>query len=268
MRWVTVMAIPLLTCMWACGGRGGDGSGGGGGGRGDGNDEAGRIEGGRGVGGEASATRKAPLRQLTAEEEAAGWKLLSDGTLDAWRGYRRDDAPGGWSVIGGSIAFTPGVDGGTLITTEQFADFELALEWKVAEGGNSGVFYRATEAERAPYWTGPELQVLDNEGHPDGRTPETSAGSNYALHAPARDVTRPVGEWNQVRIVVRGARVEHWMNGVRIVEYELWTDEWRAAVAATKFAEWPGYGMAEAGHIGLQDHGDPVWFRNIRIREF
>lgn len=262
MRWMTAMAIPLLACMGACGGRGG----GGGAGEGDG---AGRMEGGGiPVGGDTRTSQEAPLNQLTAEEEAAGWKLLFDGTLDAWRGYRHQDAPGGWSAVGGSLALTPGADGGTLITREQFADFELALEWKVAEGGNSGVFYRATEAERAPYWTGPELQVLDNEGHPDGWTPETSAGANYALHAPAEDVTRPAGEWNQVRIVVRGARVEHWMNGVRIVEYELWTDEWRAAVAATKFAEWPGYGMAEAGHIGLQDHGDPVWFRNIRIREF
>ena len=259
MRRVTAMAIPLLICTGACGGRGGEGRGGAGG-VGDG--------GGIPVAGETRASQEAPVNRLTAEEKAAGWKLLSDGTLDAWRGYRREDAPGGWSVAGGSLAFTPGVDGGTLITREQFADFELALEWKVAEGGNSGVFYRATEAERAPYWTGPELQVLDNEGHPDGRTPETSAGANYALHAPAEDVTRTAGEWNQVRIVVRGARVEHWMNGVRIVKYELWTDEWRVAVAATKFAEWPGYGMAEAGHIGLQDHGDPVWFRNIRIREF
>lgn len=262
MRWVTAMAVPLMTCMWACGGRGSgggvDGEGGGGG-----------IEhgGDTGPAGETGA-REAPVNQLTAEEKAAGWRLLLDGTPDAWRGYRRDDVPGGWSVVGGTLALTPGADGGTLITREQFADFELALEWKVAEGGNSGVFYRATEAERAPYWTGPELQVLDNAGHPDGRTPETTAGANYGLHAPVRDVTRPAGEWNHVRIVVRGASVEHWMNGVRIVVYELWTDEWRAAVAATKFAEWPGYGMAAAGHVGLQDHGDPVWFRNIRIREF
>ena len=218
--------------------------------------------------GEAEARQEAAVNRLTAKEEEAGWRLLFDGTLDSWRGYRREDAPGGWSAAGGSLALTPGADGGTLITRERFADFELALEWKVAKGGNSGVFYRATEAERAPYWTGPELQVLDNAGHPDGRTPETSAGANYGLHAPVEDVARPAGEWNEVRIVVRGARVEHWMNGVRIVRYELWTDEWRAAVAATKFAEWPGYGMAEEGHIGLQDHGDPVWYRNIKIREF
>ena len=216
----------------------------------------------------SAVAQEPPPNQLTAEEAAAGWRLLFDGTLDGWRGYRREDVPGGWSVQDGALTFTPGAGDGTLITVEQFADFELSLDWKLEEGGNSGVLYRATEAERAPYWTGPELQILDNAGHPDGRAPETSAGSNYALHAPSEDVTRPVGEWNQVRIVVRGARVEHWMNGVGIVEYDLWTDEWRGMVAKTKFAEWPGYGMAPAGHIGLQDHGDAVWYRNIRILVF
>ncbi len=218
------------------------------------------------VQGTANAMQEAPVNRLTAEEEAAGWRLLFDGTLDGWRGYRRADAPAGWSVEDGILAFTPGAGDGDLMTREQFGDFELELEWKIAEGGNSGIFYRATEAERAPYWTGPEFQILHNAGHPDGRTPATSAGSNYALHAPVEDVTRPVGEWNRVRIVLDGARVEHWMNGVRIVEYELWTDEWRELVASTKFVDWPAYGMARAGHIGLQDHGDPVWFRNIRIR--
>ena len=209
-----------------------------------------------------------PANQLTAEEQAAGWKLLFDGTLEGWRGYRRDGVPGGWSAREGALAFTPGGGGGTLITSDQYADFELAFEWKIGEGGNSGVLFRATEDEVAPYWTGPEFQVLDNSGHRDGATPETSAGSNYALHAPTEDVTRPIGEWNRVRIIVRGPDVEHWMNGVRIVAYELWANDWRAMVERTKFAEWPRYGMAPAGHIGLQDHGDPVWYRNIKIRTF
>lgn len=213
----------------------------------------------------ASAQEPAPNR-LTPEEEAAGWKLLFDGTLDGWKGYRRDDVPGGWTVEGDALAFTPGVEAGNLMTVDQYADFELVFEWRVLEAGNSGVFYRATEAERAPYWTGPEYQILDNDRHADGANPETSAGSNYALHAPAADVTRPVGEWNRARIVVNGAHVEHWLNEVRLLEYELWSDEWREIVADTKFADWPGYGMARAGHIGLQDHGDPVWYRNIKIR--
>jgi len=140
------------------------------------------------------ADQEPPVNQLTVEEEAAGWKLLFDGTLDGWRGYRRDDVPGGWSVQDGVLTFTPGGGDGDLMTADRFADFELSLEWKVAEGGNSGIFYRATEAERAPYWTGPEYQILDNGGHADGANPETSAGSNYALHAPIDDVTHPVGE--------------------------------------------------------------------------
>lgn len=110
------------------------------------------------------------------------------------------------------------------------------------------------------------MQVLDNAGHQDGQSPLTSAGSNYGLHAPVADVTSPVGSWNQVRIVVDGPHVEYWLNEQRVVEYELWSDEWKALVADTKFAEWPRYGMNRRGHIALQDHSDPVWYRNIKIR--
>ncbi len=213
-----------------------------------------------------AAAQQTPPNQLTAQEQAEGWALLFDGTLDGWRGYQRDDPPGAWSVQDGALAFTPGGDGGDLMTTEQYGDFELSFEWRILEGGNSGVFYRATEAERAPYWTGPEYQILDNAGHADGAQPETSAGANYALHGPASDVTLPLGEWNRARIVVNGPRVEHWLNGVKLLEYELWSDDWRETVSRTKFADWPGYGLARTGHIGLQDHGDPVWYRNIKIR--
>lgn len=214
--------------------------------------------------------------RLTPDEEAAGWRLLFDGaTLSGWRGYRMDGVPRGWSATEGALAFAPPERddaqrqtlAADLITVDTFDDFELSLEWKVGPSGNSGVFYRLTEAERAPYWTGPEMQVLDNAGHADGRTPKTSAGANYGLHAPAEDVARPAGEWNRARIVVRGSRVEHWLNGSRIVSYELGSESWRGLVAASKFGEWPGYGMARSGHVGLQDHGDPVWFRNVKIRE-
>jgi hypothetical protein len=109
------------------------------------------------------------------------------------------------------------------------------------------------------------MQVLDNAGHPDGRSPLTSAGSNYALHAPSVDATRPVGEWNEARIVRRGNRIEQWLNGTRVVEYEIGTPEWRALVDGSKFVQWPDYGVHGEGHLGLQDHGNPVWFRNLRI---
>ncbi|MDE2806757.1 MAG: DUF1080 domain-containing protein [Gemmatimonadota bacterium] len=251
----TILMAPWMAAFPACAGDGSGDSG-----------EAGAAVSAATEQGMSDAVQEAPPNRLTAEEAAAGWTLLFDGTLAGWRGYRRADTPAGWSIEDGILTFTPGVGDGDLMTREQFGDFELALEWRIAEGGNSGIFYRATEAERAPYWTGPEFQILHNEGHPDGRTPETSAGSNYALHAPIEDVTRRVGEWNRVRIVLDGARVEHWMNDVKVVEYELWTDEWRDLVASTKFVDWPAYGMAHTGHIGLQDHGDPVWFRNVKIR--
>ena len=213
----------------------------------------------------AQAQETAPNR-LTEAEVAEGWTLLFDGTLEGWRGYRRDDVPGGWSVQDASLAFSPGVEAGSLVTEAQYGDFDLVFEWRVLEAGNSGVFYRGTEEEVAIYWTAPEYQILDNGGHRDGANPETSAGANYGLHAPARDMTRPVGEWNEGRIVARGARIEHWMNGVLLLSYELWGDDWRQAVARTKFADWPRYGMARRGHVGLQDHGDPVWYRNLKIR--
>jgi hypothetical protein len=156
---------------------------------------------------------------------------------------------------------------GDIITRKQFSDFELELEWKVGPRGNSGVFYRATEGTRRIYENSPEMQILDNTGHADGRNSLTSAGANYGLNAPPSDVTRPVGEWNTARVVARGARVEHWLNGVKVAEYEMWSDPWKALVAASKFAQWPAYGWADRGYIGLQDHGDVVQFRGLRIRE-
>ena len=201
-------------------------------------------------------------------EGAGGWVTLFDGaTTKGWRGFGARAVPAGWSVADGALAFTPGVGGGDIVTEEQFDDFELELEWRISEGGNSGIFFRVEEGGHDAVWrTGPEMQVLDNARHRDGRSPLTSAGSNYALHAPARDVTRPVGEWNRVRLVVRGAHVEHWLNGEKLFEYELWSPEWEALVADSKFASMPGYGRSRRGHLALQDHGDRVWYRGIRVR--
>ncbi len=204
---------------------------------------------------------------LTEEERALGFELLFDGeSLGHWRGFKRADLPAGWTVDDGIIHFTPGVEGGDIITREPFDDFDLRLEWKISEGGNSGIFFRVTEEAERTYHSGPEMQILDDSRHVDGGDPKTSSGANYALHAPSEDVVRPVGQWNEARIVAEGSRVEHWLNGVKIVEYELGSDEWEALVAGSKFAEWPPYGRQRSGHIGLQDHGDHVWFRKIRIR--
>ena len=215
----------------------------------------------------AAAENQAAAYRLSVEEAAEGFELLFDGeSLDAWRGFQMDDVPGGWSAIDGALAFTPGVGGGTLITRDTYTDFDLRLEWKVGPAGNSGIFFGISESTESAFQSGPELQVLDNAGHYDGSNPLTSAGSNYGLHPPPEDVTRPVGEWNEVRIVRHGNQVVHWLNGARIVEYEIGSDEWEALVAGSKFVQWPDYGRHHEGHLGLQDHGDPVWYRNLRVR--
>lgn len=216
----------------------------------------------------AAPPPRPPQNVLTDEQKAAGWRLLFDGqTTRGWRGFRRETMPDGWQVIDGCLVRVG--PGGDIITEEQFESFELELEWRISAGGNSGIFYHVSEAPQHRYvWqTGPEFQILDNREHADGRASATSAGANYALHAPPRDVTEPVGLFNHARIVVRGPHVEHWLNGEKIVEYELGGEDWERRVAASKFAAMPDYGRAGRGHIALQDHGDRVWFRNIRIRE-
>lgn len=202
---------------------------------------------------------------LTAEERAAGWRLLFDGrTTSGWRGYKKTEMPSGWQVVDGALTRT--AQAGDIVTTEQFGSFELAFEWKVAPKGNSGVMFHVTEDRDYPWQSGPEYQILDNAGHPDGAKPETSTASDYAIHAPAKDVSRPAGSWNQSRIVVNGNRVEHWLNGERVVEYELGSPEWTERVKKSKFAKYPNWALAGRGHIALQDHGDLVAYRNIKIR--
>lgn len=200
-----------------------------------------------------------------ASAPAGSWRPLFDGrTTAGWRGYQRADVPAGWQVVDGAL--TRVAEAGDLVTVEQFADFELELEWKIAPGGNSGVMFRVTEDHEYPWETGPEFQILDDAAHRDGLDPRTSAGANYAMHAPSVDATRPAGEWNSARLVVRGAAVEHWLNGRKVVAYELWSPDWEARVQACKWKDRPDYGRRRSGHVALQDHGDAVAYRNLRIR--
>jgi hypothetical protein len=202
---------------------------------------------------------------LTSEERAGGWRSLFDGaTTTGWRGFKRSDVPAGWRVVDGAL--TRVGSGGDLITTDQFGNFELSLEWKVQPRGNSGVFYRVTEEGDETYHTGPEMQVLDDAGHPDGKSRLTSAGASYGLYPAPAGIVRPAGEWNQARVVAHGAHIEHWLNGTKVVEYELWSPDWEKRVRESKFNEWPKYGRAQRGHIAIQDHGDTVAFRNIKIK--
>ena len=200
-------------------------------------------------------------------ESEAGWKLLFDGeTLQGWRGYDSKELPVGWSVEEGLLHFSNGR--GDLVTNEEFSDFELSLEWRVSGGGNSGIFYLAALGYEQIYMSAPEMQVLDDAAHQDGGDALTSAGAAYGLYPAPRGVVRPAGEWNAARIRVENEHVEHWLNGQKIVDYVIGSPDWQERVSNSKFSDWPGYGKARSGHIGLQDHGDEVWFRDIKIRVF
>jgi len=202
---------------------------------------------------------------LSAAEKDAGWRLLFDGqTTKGWRGYAVDSMPDGWQVVDGAL--TRVARAGDIITKEKFRDFELVVDWKVLPGGNSGIFYRAALGSEAIYWSAPEYQVLDDARHNDGKSLLTSAGSVYGLYPAIPGVAKPAGEWNTARIIVRGNHVEHWLNGKQFAAYELGSDEWKAKVKDSKFAQWPEYGKASEGYIGLQDHSDRVAFRNIKLR--
>ena len=222
---------------------------------------------------------------LTPAERADGWRLLFDGTsLRGWRGLGRDGVPAAhWTVEDGAIkkiasgqvavqADGQPVAGGDLMTEATFGDFELAFEWKVSPAGNSGIKYNVSErlstAIAPPNAAkGFEYQVLDDDRHPDGELPSHRAGALYDLVPPdSGKRLRPVGEWNASRIVVRGAHGEHWLNGVRVVSYDLGTPAMTAALAASKYRDWAWFGERRRTPIVLQDHGDAVWFRALKIR--
>ena len=206
------------------------------------------------------------MNTLTAAEKAAGWRLLFDGTTTAgWRGYKQSAVPTGWSVVDGTLTKTG--PAGDIITREKYRDFELEVDWKISTGGNSGIFYRGTEEYDHIYWSAPEFQLLDDAHAPDGKSRLTSAGADYALYPSPAGIVKPAGEWNHTRIVVRGRHVEHWLNGKKLLSYELESPDWARRVKGSKFAAWPNYGKASDGYIGIQgDHPGTLTLRNIKIR--
>lgn len=217
---------------------------------------------------ELASQAKPTLNAVSTAEAALGWRPLFEGrTFAGLRNWRK--GPGtpveGWSIEPDGTLLRSG-PGGDLATEQDFRSFELRYEWKVEPGGNSGVMFRATEDREYPWLTGPEMQILDDERHVDGASLLTSAGANYALHAPPGPVARPAGEWNTARLLVDGNRVVQWLNGVKTAEYELGSDDWKKRVAESKFVRMPDYGTRERGKIVLQDHGDRVWFRNVVVR--
>jgi hypothetical protein len=223
--------------------------------------------------GAAQTMRAEEPNTLTADEKNAGWQLLFDGrTTAGWRGYRSDQMPASWRVENGSLLSRrgKGESAGDIVTTNTYDDFELSLQWKMTPGGNSGVVYRASEDRDNVWESGPEYQILDNSGHLDGLNPLASAGACYAVFAPVKNVTRPLGEWNDARIVARGRHVEHWLNGEKLLEYEVDSENWRAHVKTSKFyltAYGKGnWGRALKGHLALQDYGGAIEFRSIKLR--
>lgn len=212
------------------------------------------------------STSTAAPNTLTAAEQADGWKLLFDGkSLDAWRGYKRADVPEGWRIADGVLTKTTPVE--DIVSKEEFGDFDLQIEWKIGVAGNSGIFYRGTEEFDKIYWTAPEYQLLDDIKAADNKTRLTCAGAAYGLYPSPEGHLRPVGEWNSTRIVAKGAHVEHWLNGFKLLEYEEWSPDWESKVKASKFAAWPKYGRMKSGHLAMQgDHSGTLSFRNIKIR--
>ncbi len=208
-----------------------------------------------------SAMATEPNR-LTEKEQAAGWTLLFDGkTTDGWRNFKRDSIGDGWQVVNGTLARVA-KKAGDIVTDKQYAVFELVLEYKISKGGNSGLMYHVTEAENTPWKTGPEVQIQDNVA---GHDPQ-KAGWLYQLYPADQDATKPVGQWNQIRILITPAKCEQYMNGVKYCEYVKGSDDWNRRVAKSKFGKMPRFGKATKGYIALQDHGDVVAFRNIKIR--
>ena len=213
--------------------------------------------------------------ETTMKEKENDWKILFDGTsTDAFRGYQEDSIYPQWSIEDGTLAFTPGGEGNKdIITKDKFTNFILSLEWKVSEVGNSGIFWGVHEDEKygEAYMTGPEIQVLDNERHPDSKVAEGThkAGSLYDMIACPPEHINPAGEWNLCVIEINQdanqAKVS--MNGTQVMTFPLHGEKWDEMVANSKFTAWEGFGKYRTGHIALQDHGDKVWYRNIKVKE-
>jgi Domain of Unknown Function (DUF1080) len=209
----------------------------------------------------------AELNTLTPEEKASGWQLFFNGRdLADFRIFGSDARPGaGWKIEQGILKKLPGVEGGNIVTKRTYKDFTLIWEWRISEKGNSGIKYLVDEAR--PSAPGPEFQMLDDIGHPDGKKGSNrQTGALYDIIPPSSDkLLKPVGEWNRARITVKGNHVEHWINGSPVLTYELGSPELMAAIAKSKFAKAQGYGKKMDGRIMLTDHEDGCEFRNMKI---
>lgn len=209
---------------------------------------------------------------LAAKEKKEGWQLLFNGSsMDNWRTYQ-NKSTNSWEVVNGELHCKGNETDksdlrANLITKEEYDNFELSIEWKISKAGNSGILYHVTEEYEAPYMSGPEYQLIDDEGFPEKLEDWQKTGADYAMYTATSRPTKPVGEYNVTRIVVNGSHREYWLNGVKVVEFEAWTPDWNKRKMEGKWKDAPGYGMAKKGFICLQDHGSEIWFRNIKIKK-
>lgn len=215
----------------------------------------------------AGSTTTSGAAPLTAEQRAAGWRSLFDGSgTSAWRGYQQQAMPAGWRIVNGVLTKTDSVH--DIVTRDQFGDFELALDWMESPGGNAGLFYRGTEEHDHIYWSAPEYQLLDDASDPEAKNRVYAAGAAYGLYPAPAGIVKPANEWNSALIVVQRNRVQHWANGQKLLEYEVGSPDWIEKIKASKFSDYPRFGLAKRGFIGIQgDHPGTLSIRNVRIRE-
>lgn len=205
---------------------------------------------------------------LSKKEKKQGWILLFDGTtMNGWRSFKNKESEG-WDVKNGELyCKEEGVKKrADLITNNKYENYELLIDWKIAPKKNSGIIYMVTEENNASYESGPEYQLIDDIGYPSKLSDKQLSGANYDMHAPTAKVAKPAGEFNQTKIVINKGHVEHWLNGTRVVDYQLWTPEWEQLKANSKWKNVKAYGMSKSGHIALQDHGGGVAFKNIKLK--
>lgn len=224
------------------------------------------------------ATPVAVNNTLTEEEKKDGWALLFDGTnLNGWHKYGGAPVGAAWKVADSSIYLDASAKdnwqikgGGDIVTNDEYDNFHLKLDWKIDTNGNSGIIFFIHEDSSKytwPWQTGPEMQVLDNAGHPDAKITKHRAGDLYDLISCSKETVKPALEWNHVEIIAQNSQLRLFLNGENVVTTTLWDDSWKKLIAGSKFKNTEGFGTYKKGRIGLQDHGNNVWFRNIKIKK-